>query len=338
MSAIEATRQCLAAIPGLRVNEDEPLAQHTRFGIGGPARLFAESAAREPFLEALRIVFDTGVPWTLIGGGTNLVVSDQGFDGVVLRYTGGAISGEGPLVQVEAGAVLQDLVDQSIARGLSGLHTMTGIPGGVGGAIYGNAGAYGHSIQESVARVWFFDGTALRSLTNAQCEFRYRESIFKAEKNWIIIAAELEMPCGDAATLKAEADAILDLRNRKYPPEMKCAGSIFKNLLLRDLAPAVREQIPSQVIREGKVPSAWFLEQVGGKGMRDGDIHVADYHANLIYNAGSGSARQVRAMIAELKKRVNQRFGIELEEEVQYVGFTQASRQAGQPVSLKTSV
>jgi UDP-N-acetylmuramate dehydrogenase len=101
---------------------------------------------------------------------------------------------------------------------------------------------------------------------------------------------------------------------------MKCAGSIFKNFLWKDLPPEVAGQIPAKVVREGKVPAAWFLEQVGAKGMQLGGIHVADYHANLIYNAGGGTARELCAVIAELKLRVRERFGIEVEEEVQYVG------------------
>jgi UDP-N-acetylmuramate dehydrogenase len=101
---------------------------------------------------------------------------------------------------------------------------------------------------------------------------------------------------------------------------MKCAGSIFKNFLLKELPPGVAGVVPANVVREGKVPAAWFLEQVGAKGMRLGGIQVADYHANLIYNAGEGTARELCAVIAELKGRVRERFGIEVEEEVQYVG------------------
>ena len=120
--------------------------------------------------------------------------------------------------------------------------------------------------------------------------------------------------------MRAHATSIRKIRDAKYPPEMRCAGSIFKNLLLADLPESVRAQIPESVIREGKVPSAYFLEQAGAKGLADGPIRVADYHANLIYNAGGGTARQLRAIIAELKSRVRGRFGIDLEEEVQYVG------------------
>ena len=121
--------------------------------------------------------------------------------------------------------------------------------------------------------------------------------------------------------MRETADKILAIRNKKYPPTMKCAGSIFKNFLLADLPARVVNEIPPNVIIEGKVPSAWFLEQVGAKGMRAGDIHVADYHANLIYNGGQGTARDLVAIIAELKQRVERRWGIPLEEEVQYVGF-----------------
>jgi UDP-N-acetylmuramate dehydrogenase len=137
------------------------------------------------------------------------------------------------------------------------------------------------------------------------------------------------MQSGDAAALRETADKILGIRNKKYPPTMKCAGSIFKNFLLADLPARVAREIPANVIVEGKVPSAWFLDQVGAKGMRMGDIHVADYHANLIYNAGSGSARDLVAIISELKHRVEHRWGIPLEEEVQYVGFATSGIDGG---------
>jgi UDP-N-acetylmuramate dehydrogenase len=229
-------------------------------------------------------------------------------------------------VHAESGAVLQTLVDFTVDKGLKGLETMTGIPGSVGAAVYGNAGAYGHSLMERVSRVRFFDGAVIREFDNAQCEFHYRESIFKRHKEWIIFSTELAMERGDAATLRETADKILGIRNKKYPPTMKCAGSIFKNFLLAELPPRVASEIPANVIIEGKVPSAWFLEQAGAKGMQSGDIHVADYHANLIYNAGHGTASELVGIISELKQRVERRWGIPLEEEVQYVGFARNNK------------
>jgi UDP-N-acetylmuramate dehydrogenase len=270
---------------------------------------------------ALNIVRASGAEFAVIGGGTNLIVSDAGFRGIVLRFTSGVISSDGRIVRAEAGAELQALVDYTISHGLQGLETMTGIPGSVGAAIYGNAGAYGHSINERVRQVRFFDGATIRVFGNADCEFHYRESIFKRHKDWIIFSTELELAPASADELQRTADGILKVRLEKYPATMKCAGSIFKNLILAELPEAVQRQVPERVIREGKVPSAYFLEQVGAKGIRNGGIRVAEYHANLIYNESQGTARELCEIIADLKSRVQNRFGLTLEEEVQYVGF-----------------
>ena len=311
----------LAKIPNLTVLEGALLSGHTRFAIGGRAEVYVETSSEQSFIEVLNVARSAGVPYVVIGDGTNLIVSDDGFPGIVLRFTAGVIESEGTLVRAQAGAELQAVVDYSIARGLKGLETMTGIPGCLGAAVYGNAGAYGHSINEVVRKVRFFDGAAIRTFDNAECHFRYRESVFKAHKDWIVFSVELEMGRAPAEELSLAAAGILKIRLEKYPPEMRCAGSIFKNLILAELPEAVRGLVPEKVVREGKVASAFFLEQVGAKGMCNGDIRVADYHANLIYNAGQGSARQLCQIVGELKARVRERFGLTLEEEVQYVGF-----------------
>jgi len=328
MTALPANLEALAVIPDLTLVSEAPLASYTRFGIGGPARYLCDTTSAEAFAQALKTVRFAGAPHVVIGGGTNLIVSDEGFDGVVLRYTGSQIKHDGELLSIEAGAVLQDVVDYSIALGLKGLESMTGIPGYLGAAIYGNAGAYGQSIQERVERVCFTNGERTASFSNAECQFHYRESIFKAHKEWIILRADLRFIPGDAADLAARARSIREIRDAKYPPSMKCAGSIFKNVFFANLPDAVKAELPPSVVREGKVPSAWFLEKVGAKGMHRGAIVVADYHANLIYNAGQGTAAELVPLIAELKQRVQDRFGFQLEEEVQYVGFEYAAAPA----------
>jgi UDP-N-acetylmuramate dehydrogenase len=321
MPVSSAAIKRFGAIPNLNVLPGELLAPHTRFQIGGPAAMFCDTTDTAAFTEALRTAKDLALPRIIIGGGTNLVVSDAGFDGLVLRYTGSRIRRDGLLLHIEAGAVLQDVVDESIALGLQGLQTMTGIPGFIGGAVYGNAGAYGRSIEELVERVHLTDGDAALTLSNHECRFRYRDSIFKDRKDWIILSAELRFETGDPPQLAKTAAEIRTIRDAKYPPAMKCAGSIFKNLFFADLPARVQREIPASVVREGKVPSAWFLEQVGVKGLRRGDIQVASYHANLIYNDGAGTASDLVAVIKDLKNRVRARFDIELEEEVQYLGF-----------------
>jgi len=307
----------LAAVHGLHCIEDVPLSGVTRFAIGGPARILADASSEAALIAAWEVV--GGDPHALIGGGTNLVADDRGFPGAVLRFTASHIEIDGQAVRVAAGAILQDLVDATIAAGLEGLHTMTGIPGWVGGAIYGNAGAYGHSIHEFVESVRFFDGSAVREIGNAACEFQYRESVFKRHKDWVVLETTLRLPCGDPAQLRATAEGILKVRNEKYPPTMHCAGSIFKNLILAELPESVRAQVPERVVREGKVPSAYFLELAGAKGMVLGGVQVADYHANLIYNADGGTSQQVRELISTLKRRVQDQCGLLLEEEVQYL-------------------
>lgn len=320
MPATPETLARLAEIPNLTISEQTPLALYTRFGIGGPADLYVETASIASFIAALDAARASGIPPMVIGGGTNLIVSDDGFRGIVLRYRGEELRASGECVTAEAGAVLQDLVDFSIDKGLKGLETLAGIPGSVGAAVYGNAGAYGHSISERVRAVRFFDGHDVRTFDNAACEFAYRESIFKKHKEWIVFSTDLRLDHADAAELRRTAEDILKVRNAKFPVTMKCAGSIFKNLLFHELPARAAAAVPSAAVREGKVPAAWFLEEVGAKGMQRGRIHVADYHANLIYNAGGGTAAELCSLIAELKGRVRERFGIELEEEVQYVG------------------
>jgi UDP-N-acetylmuramate dehydrogenase len=304
---------------GLSVLENVPLARYTRFKVGGPARFLVDAATEPALSEVLGAIEERNEPYAIIGGGTNLVASDQGYPGVVLRYTNAALEFAGDTVNVSAGVVLQDLVDASIAHGLRGLETMTGIPGWVGGAVYGNAGAYGHSIQERVTGVRFLERGSVREISNAACEFAYRESRFKRRKDWVILSVALRLEAADAEELRATADGILKIRNEKYPPTMRCAGSIFKNLLWSELPEAVRALVPAAVVREGKVPSAYFLEQAGAKGLRRGGVRVADYHANLIYNESSGTALEVGELIAELKRRVRDRFGMDLEEEVQFL-------------------
>ncbi len=321
MSGTEETLSRLAAVPSLQVSSCIPLSRYTRFGIGGPADIVAESSDVEAFIAAMGIARESGLDLVVIGGGTNLIVSDAGFRGVVLRFVAERLMAAGNRIVCDAGVVLQELVDFSIDRGLGGLETLAGIPGWTGAAVYGNAGAYGHSISERIHKVRFLDGGVVRVFDRDECEFRYRESIFKEHKEWIILSTELSLEPGDAGILRKTAEDILRVRNEKFPPTMKCAGSIFKNFLVAELPEQVAAAIPGRVVREGKAPAAYFLEQVGAKGLTHGGIHVADYHANLLYNSGNGTARELRDVIEELKKRVRERFGIEVEEEVQYVGF-----------------
>ena len=264
MPTTEETHVRLAEIPNLTVSACTPLARYTRFGIGGPADLFAETRDEQAFIAALAAARESGTPVCVIGGGTNLIVSDQGFRGLVLRYSADTLEADGPRIAAGAGAVLQDLVDFANRHALKGLETLAGIPGWVGAAVYGNAGAYGHSISERVAAVRFFDGAAVRAFDNPQCDFRYRESIFKRRKDWIIFQVELTLDAASAAELEETSAGILKVRNEKFPPTMKCAGSIFKNFLLRELPPPVAAIVPGRGGARGQDPRR-LVPRTGGR-------------------------------------------------------------------------
>src|SRR6202035_756102 len=216
----------LAGIPNVSVLEGALLSRYTRCAIGGPAAVLVVAESEPAFAQALQVARLSGAAYVVIGSGTNLIVSDQGFDGIVLRFAARTIDRDGATVSAEAGAELQALVDYSIDHGLRGLETMTGIPGSVGAAVYGNAGAYGHSIDERVQAVRFLDGTAVRSFTAAECQFHYREGVFKNRKDWIILSVELSMTPAATADLRRSADEVFKVLLAKYPPTLKCAGRI----------------------------------------------------------------------------------------------------------------
>lgn len=309
----------LRAIPGLTLEAGVPLSSHTRFNIGGPADFFGLASTPEALSSAYATAREVGVPFYLLGDGSNVVAADEGYRGLVVRYGGSGLRYRDGVIEADSGGRLQALVDLTLVLGLEGLHTLTRIPGSVGGAVYGNAGAYGHQMDEFVQRVDFFDGAAFRSIGAAECGFEYRESVFKRRKDWLITSVRLVVPRGDAEALRARAAEIQSIRDEKFPPTMRCAGSIFKNLRMADLPKPAAKVVPERAVRAGKVASAFFLDQVGSKGMRNGGIKIASYHANLIYNCGGGTARQLRELVEVLKSRVRERYGIELEEEVQYV-------------------
>jgi UDP-N-acetylmuramate dehydrogenase len=315
----------LEQVAGLRVLPGAELRYHTRFRLGGPCWFLADAQTPEAFQQAYKTLAASGIPWTSIGGGTNLVVNDAGYPGAILRYSATKIMVPGTIILVDAGAELNDLIDFANAHAFAGMESMAGIPGWVGAAIYGNAGAYGQSMHQRVESVEFFDGHELRHWTNEECGFRYRHSRFKEHKNYQILSAKLRFSPGDATLQQEKSKQIRATRDAKFPPSMACAGSIFKNFLYKELPDQARAAVPLAKVIEGKVPAGWFLEEVGAKGMQVGGIKVADYHANLIYNTGTGTTSDLLALIAELKNRVWRQFNLTIEEEVQYLGFDTAT-------------
>lgn len=322
MLSAEDVLQRLGEIPSLSINQGARLADYTRFALGGPCLAVIDIGSPEALAPAFAILRQSESQQITIGGGSNLLVSDAGWPGWVLRYTGSQVEKRGELSWAASGAIWQNVVDFHVAEGLAGMEKMTAIPGWLGGAIYGNAGAYGQTLMDFTDSVEVFDGLEFLTIPRAECGFVYRSSRFKSRKDWLVTGANLHLPPGDQSAIAAAAKEIFETRNQKFPPTMKCAGSIFKNQIADRLPPETLARVPANMIKGGKIPSAWFLELVGAKGLQQGGIEVAPYHANLIYNTGSGTAEQVCVLIDELKWRVQAEFDFLLEEEVQFIGFT----------------
>lgn len=298
-----------------------PLGRLTRFGVGGTAQYFVRATTAARLQALIRELRADRQRFIIIGTGTNLVVPDRGLTGYVIQNK---IHGIQPLSQcdllVGAGVNLNYLVNYCNRHGLAGLEKLADIPGTLGGAIVGDAGAYGQEIGERVERVQVFDGKRTFWLRHRSCRFAYRDSVFKQRRDWVILAAKLGFTRRQAPQrLASVASDIRRRRQIKYPPGLRCPGSYFKNLRLATLPAALEKrlrQIFPEKIQHATLPAAVLIEAVGLKGKRVGQIKVADYHGNLIMNLGGGRARDVLALVASAKKMVYGKFRVKLEEEV----------------------
>ena len=309
----------------MRIQEQVSLKKLTTLRIGGPARYFVSVRNSEELKDALKFARDHKLSWYVIGEGSNLVPSDRGWRGIIIRVEIDGIRFVGRIVEVGGGENLLSFIHVLNKKGRAGMERMAGIPGSVAGAIYGNAGAYGQEIRNHLLSVTYFDGKSIKELKAAKKHLSYRSSIFKKHKNWIIISAYFRFATGSPRVLEKTSQEIIALRKVKYHPRLKCPGSFFKNIVLDDLSSRERatllSRVPIEKVLYGKIPAGYLLEQVGAKGMKQGKICIAKHHGNLFYNAGGGSARDIKILAGRLKKKVKRTYGITLEEEVQYVPY-----------------
>ncbi len=289
-----------------KIKKSVPLRTVTRIQIGGPADYFVEINDQQQLLEILSFSRKQNLPLKIMGGGTNVFFADDGFRGMVCvlkfdRYK--FVSPE--IIRVEAGVELSSVVAICRERGLEGFEFAAGIPGTVGGAIYGNAGAYGKSIGECLARGKILTPTGeIRWEEPEYFGFAYRHSRLK-ETDDILLEAELKVEPGDPAVISEKIDQILEMRRKKLPGvDVATAGSYFKNL--KDEA-------------GNPIPAAKYLEAIGSKNICVGDAAVFEKHANIIINKGNANARDVLELEKILRTRVFEKFGTNLEREVIYV-------------------
>ncbi len=287
---------------GLRRNEI--LAPYTTFRIGGPADYFYPAQTSSELCQAILSAEELGINYFLIAGGSNLLINDRGFRGLIIRNECCKMEVTESKITAETGIELQEVCDQALEHSLSGMECLTGIKGSLGGAVYGNAGAFGRSIAEVLeSAVVFSPSGEVKIVDNSYFEFVYRGSKLKKNQE-VVLSCTLHLSSGNPEQIKAKMEEIEQLRQTKHPTQEGSAGCFFKN------------------IKDGEkvIPAGMLLEQVQAKELHLGDASVYHKHANIIVNLGQAKASQVWKITRILKERVKSKFGIELEEEVRYLG------------------
>jgi UDP-N-acetylmuramate dehydrogenase len=286
-----------------KVKKNELLSLHTTMKIGGPADLFIEPTSLESIKKVMTFIKEHQLPWRAIGRGSNLLVSDKGIDGAVIKLGSGLshLTINESTITVGGGHSLVSLSTLISKKGLSGLEFASGIPGSVGGAVYMNAGAHGSDISKVLTRahILFDDGT-IEWLSKDEMEFTYRTSVLQKKRPGIVLEAEFELVKGDRTAIVAQMQKNKDYRKETQPWNFPCAGSIFRNPL------------PNYA---GKL-----IEEAGLKGYQIGGAKISEMHGNFIVNAGNGTAKDVLDLIQYIKDKIQNLYGIEIETEVEIIG------------------
>ncbi len=313
-------------MPMIEIKEHIDLHPLTTFRVGGKARYFVEAKSEEDIIEALKWAKEKRMPTFILGGGSNVLFSDRGFDGVVIKVEISEIrdTSEGRL-RVGAGATLSGIVELVMKKGYGGMEKLAGIPGTLGGALRGNAGAFGAETASVIVSVRALDRDTLeiREYSKESCEFGYRMSIFKKHPELIVLSAELVLiPGAHPEDLERTMRETIETRERKHPQRMLCAGSFFMNPTVTNEELRKEFEIDTgTAVKDEKLPAGWLIDHVGLRGKEVGGAKVSDIHPNYIINTGSATAESILILASLIKQRVRTQLGVQLREEVQLVGF-----------------
>lgn len=305
------------------VLENESMAKHTNFRIGGPARYFAEVKTIEELRAAIEVAKEFSISWVILGGGSNMLVADKGYDGLVIKIAFRALTIEGTHVIADAGVLSAMVARKTAQTGLKGFGWAISLPGTIGGAVRGNAGCFGGETRDQLTKVEVLRDGEVIELTNEECKFAYRESLFK-HNNDIVLRAHFEFETGDAKVLTEELNQFLDKRKSSQPLYAGSAGCLFKNTDVTqeelDHLPATL-QVPEAMQKMRRLGTGWLIDRLDLKGTQIGKAQISPEHGNFVVNLGGATADEIAQLIAVIKHRVHERTGIHLHEEVQLIGF-----------------
>ncbi len=301
----------------LSIQENIPLAPQTTFQIGGTARYFVEVKSEGELREALLWSRSKGLPHIILAGGSNVLLPDNALEALVIHIAMNKWSVSGNLLEAEGGCNLLDLIQKAGTLGLGGWEKLAGIPGTIGGAVRGNAGAFGTEIKDVLvhAKALNIHTFETREFHNTSCNFAYRNSFFKKKPEWIITVVQVRLEQQDNNKLIQSIEATIAERERRHIQNVRAAGSYFMNPVASQAVREMFEKEKGVKSREGRVPAGWLIEKVGMKGARVGDAMASEQHPNYLMNAGDATAHDVKVLADKIKRAVRERFGIELIEE-----------------------
>lgn len=306
------------------VIENEPMAKHTNFRIGGPAKWFVEIKNTEELKSVLAFAKEQGIKTFVFGGGSNMLVNDQGFDGIAIKIAMRSYEIKGTTVTAEAGVLSAALARATANAGIEGWTWAISLPGTIGGAVRGNAGCFGGETRDMLVSAQVLRDGEIITLSNEELEFGYRESSIK-HSNDIVLTATFEFKEGDTVELKEDLDDKLMKRKSSQPLGAGSAGCLFKNYEIQSDEELQRLSekldIPTEMQSRRRISAGWLIDNLDLKGTTIGDAQVSEEHGNFVVNLGQANADQIVQLIAVIKTKVRDECGIQLQEEVQLIGF-----------------
>ncbi len=300
-----------------KIKEHGPLAPLTTFEIGGPARYLVKVRKDDDILDAVAWAKEKGVRLVVLAGGSNVLVPDGGLDALVVRIVGNLYSFSDGVVDSWAGTDLLKLIRAVGAQGYGGWEKLAGIPGTIGGAVRGNAGAFGPEIKDFVTSVKALNIKTgeVRDFSNAECDFSYRHSFFKDHPEWVVLRIVAQLHRIEPAESAARAESTIAERERRHLQNVKAAGSFFMNPKAPPDIVAMFEKEKQVKSREGRVPAGWLIEKAGMKGATVGGAIASLQHPNYIVNQGGATSHDVCNLAQLIKLEIENQFDVELTEE-----------------------
>jgi UDP-N-acetylmuramate dehydrogenase len=300
-----------------QIQENVVLASLTTFEIGGPAKYLVDVRSEDDIREAIQWAKEKHIRFLPLGGGSNVLVPDDGLDALVIRLVGNLCSIKDGIVDSWAGTNLLVLLQTAAAQGWGGWEKLAGIPGTIGGAVRGNAGAFGPEIKDFVTKVRALNAETgeTKEFANEQCDFSYRHSFFKDNPHWIITRVVTRLNLVNPDESKQLADETIAEREKRHLQNVRAAGSFFMNPVAPTNIVAMFEQEKKVKSRESRVPAGWLIEKAGMKGATVGGAIASLQHPNYIVNQGNATAQDVRVLADQIKHKVLQQFAVELREE-----------------------